>query len=98
VLHLPNFGRNPSIPVAFTHQGKEYQGQFAEVMGAGAYTWHLTINGYHRGRMIWAQVSTGRGMPVEPKDAKYELRFMTQKEDLDYLAAEFIDLFMAWYQ
>jgi hypothetical protein len=48
--------------------------------------------------MFWAQVSGERGMPVEPKDAKYELRFVTHKGDLDYLANEFIDLFIVWYQ
>jgi hypothetical protein len=87
---LPNFGRNPSIPVTLFHQGKEYKGQFAEVMEAGAYTWHLTINRCYRGTMIWTQVSTG-WEPVEPKDAKYELRLVTHKGDLDYLANEFIE-------
>lgn len=39
------------IPIAFTHESKEYTGTFDEVQGAGAKTWHLTIESYYSGRL-----------------------------------------------
>ena len=97
MLTVPNYGRNPVIPVTFIHEGKQYKGQFSEVLGTGAYTWHLNINGFHWGRMVWVPVPVEPGTPIDRKDIKYHLAFHTQKGDIDYLEDEFIDLFISWY-
>lgn len=52
-------------PISFDYKGKHYEGTLSEVKGAGTKTWHLTINGYHRGQLLlldrgWAFFSNSR--------------------------------------
>jgi hypothetical protein len=41
-----------TVPITFTHAGKEYSGDLSQVQGAGSTAvHHLTINNYFRGRL-----------------------------------------------
>jgi hypothetical protein len=39
--------------VSFEYNGKHYQGILSQVSGAGATVWHLTINNYYRGMLMY---------------------------------------------
>lgn len=41
-----------SVPVTFTHNGKQYSGTLTQVQGAGQTgVWHLMIGNYYKGRL-----------------------------------------------
>jgi hypothetical protein len=41
-----------TVPITFTHAGKEYSGKLSQVQGAGSTAvHHLTINNYFKGRL-----------------------------------------------
>ena len=44
--------RMTTVPITFTHAGKEYSGDLSQVQGAGSTAvHHLTINNYFKGRL-----------------------------------------------
>jgi hypothetical protein len=64
-----------NLPVAFTHQEKEFLGELQPVHGAGASVYHLMIDGYYYGRLRQANekwvLDTNKksvGMEVIAKD------------------------------
>jgi hypothetical protein len=99
MLTIPNFGRNPEITVTFEHQGKVLKGIFSEVLGAAGYEWSFNVNGFFRGTMRWARISTKPFDPYDPfeRDAKYGLKFYTLSGDLYCLEEIFIEQLVAGY-
>lgn len=43
------------IPIEFYYKGALCKGHFTEVFGGGANTWHLMINNYYKGQLIYSQ-------------------------------------------
>ena len=41
------------ISITFTHEGKEYKGTLDEVHGAAGRTWHLMIDKYYYGPLLF---------------------------------------------
>lgn len=45
----------PKIPVTFIHEGKEYSGTLGEVSGAAGKIWHLHVDDYYWGQLIFGE-------------------------------------------
>ena len=42
-----------NIPISFDYKGKHYEGFLSKVRGAGANVWHLMINNYYYGMLMY---------------------------------------------
>ena len=42
-----------NISVSFDYKGKHYDGELSEVPGAGAQVWHLMIDNYYKGMLMY---------------------------------------------
>ena len=70
------------IPVSFDYKGKHYKGHFNEMLGATS--WHLMINNYFCGQLIYH------------KD--YGFHFYSNKPRFEDLSDYFGELIMLWYE
>jgi len=56
------------IPVSFEYNGKQYQGQLQQVFGGGAQVWHLMINKYYYGMLMYTDKWVFHNPKNEMKD------------------------------
>ena len=42
-----------NIPVSFDYKGMHYEGELSQVHGAGAQVWHLIIDNYYYGMLMY---------------------------------------------
>ena len=56
-----------NIPVTFNYKGKEYNGHFSQVSGAGSTAmFHLNVNGFYWGRLRYSDFTNGWGFDTTP--------------------------------
>lgn len=72
------------IPIEFDYEGKHYKGYFSEAFGAGGNVWHLMIDNYYYGQLIYSQ--------------KFGWAFHNNKDKMKDLADYFAEQIMLWYQ
>jgi len=41
------------IPISFDYKDKHYDGELHKILGAGANVWHLMINNYYYGMLMY---------------------------------------------
>ena len=70
------------IPVSFDYKGKHYNGTLDEVNGGGANMWHLTINKYHYGSLMYTD----------------KWVFHSNKNEMKELAELFGEQVTLWYE
>lgn len=74
-----------NIPVTFTSHGKEYNGFFQNVAGAGSTaTYHLMIDGFYCGQLVHTE--------------HYGWQFSNNKGEFSEMAEYFGAVVVAWYQ
>lgn len=54
MLHY--FAFMEAIPISFDYNGRQYNGCFSEVHGAGSNVWHLMIDKYYYGRLMIIEI------------------------------------------
>lgn len=64
------------IPVSFQYEGKTYRGILSQVPGAGGQLFHLMVNGYYKGQLLY----TANGW-----------HFTSQSGKLDHLESVFVE-------
>lgn len=72
------------IPISFDYKGKHYNATLEEVIGAGDQTWHLMIDKYYNGKLIFY-----------PKDQRWYFR--SQTGEFEELSDFFGEYLILWY-
>ena len=71
------------IPISFDYKGKHYDGYFGEVFGAGRKMWHLMINNYYYGQLLFVNE---------------KFVFYSNSGEMQDLAEKFCEQIMLWYE
>ena len=76
-----------TIPITFEFQGKQFSGEFSDVMGAGnTAIFHLSINRFYYGRLRYSQFEGGWVFDTNAGSVGWEV-----------LAEQFGYHLIAWY-
>jgi hypothetical protein len=72
------------IPIQFDYNGKHYEGDFSEVSGAAAKSWHLMVDNYYKGQLIFSET--------------YGWAFHNNKDEMKDMAEYFGEYNALWYE
>lgn len=72
------------IPIQFDYKGKHYEGHFSEVSGASANLWHLMIDNFYKGQLIFSET--------------YGWAFHSNSGEMKCMTEYFGEQMMLWYE